>query len=301
MLKRKIVSPAILAALSLLLAASTSAQNAQLQSQDHSARAAGREGSSEGKSQAKGQASPAATQTCSYQFTSGSGQTYLQFCVSVNGNIVQFQSPAGVEQLNQDGAHEGYGICDEAPNTGYYDYANADSGNWNAPALISKTASMVKIERTTTDGAWTLTQTITSSAGPNPYAKIVMQLKNNSSLDKIISLYRYADPVPDAAAMEDNFAENYDGDNNGAWGYAALTSDTPYGLMLQKLGDPTPAPITLYDSEGFAYAGDLGPTNPCFIHASSTIQDGLGSTMMFYVMTLGKEKSVTVTDRYISF
>ncbi len=301
MLKRKILSPAILAAFTLLFAASASAQNAQLQSQDHSARAAGREGSAAGKSQAENHASPDATQTCSYQFTSGSGQTYLQFCVSVNGNIVQFQSPAGVEQLDQGGAHEGYGICDQTPNTGYYDYAYADSGNWGAPVKLSQTATSVKIERTTSDGLWTLTQTITSSAGPNPYAKIVMELKNNSSVNKIIYLYRYADPVPDAAAMEDNFAENYDGDNNGAWGYAALTSDTPYGLMLQKLGNPTPAPITLYEADAFAYAGDLGPTNPCFIHASPTIRDGLGSAMMLYAMTLAKEKSVTVTDRYISF
>jgi hypothetical protein len=46
-------------------------------------------------------AMPDATESCSYKFTSGSGATYMNYCITVNGNFVNFQSPAGVEMLDQ--------------------------------------------------------------------------------------------------------------------------------------------------------------------------------------------------------
>ncbi len=108
--------------------------------------------------------------------------------MTVNGNIAEFQSPSGVEQLSPGGsaAFEGYGICDVTnATTQYWDYAgDADSGNWNAPTTVTHTATMVKIERTTSDGAWTLTQTISIVPGTNPYAKMIMALKNNSAVTK---------------------------------------------------------------------------------------------------------------------
>ncbi len=119
--------------------------------------------------------SPDATETCTYKFTSGTGITYLQFCVSVNGNIVEFQNPSGVEQFSPNGSapYEGYGICDITnSDTQYYDYAYTDSGNWNASTKVTSTATSVKIERTTSDGAWTLTQTITSARAPTPTPRL---------------------------------------------------------------------------------------------------------------------------------
>jgi hypothetical protein len=36
----------------------------------------------------------------------------LQFCVTVNGNITEFQSPVGFEHIREGSFGEGYGICD---------------------------------------------------------------------------------------------------------------------------------------------------------------------------------------------
>ena len=251
--------------------------------------------------------SPDATESCTYQFTSGSGNTYLQFCVTVNGNIVEFQSPSGVEQLTPQGAapFEGYGICDDNTSVGYYDYAYSDSGNWGSPTTVSHNGTSVKIERTTSDGLWTLTQTINMVAGSNPYAKVVMALKNNSGLTKSAQLIRYANVIPDNSGSTADYVENYDGTLDSAWGYLGengTANGGPYGLIIQEFGNPTPTSLS-YGREGFAINTTLGPS-PCDPAADwiGTITNSVGSTIYWYsFVDLGKEKTATVTERYMSF
>jgi hypothetical protein len=144
-----------------LFATSSEAQNAsiQLPSEAYGAKAATGEGLPVVKTQERPKSegvSADVTDTCTYTFTSGSGTTFLKFCVTVNGNIVQFQSPAGVEQIFQGGTGlEGYGICDATnANTQYYDYADMASGNWNNPTTVTHTSEEVKIERTQYNGGW---------------------------------------------------------------------------------------------------------------------------------------------------
>ena len=294
----------------MFFAVSTPAQNQALQlpSQVHAPKAASGDESAAAKPRGLPKndgVSPDATRTCTYTFTSGSGTTYLKFCVTVNGNLTEFQSPTGVEQLDQDGGNEGYGICDATnDNTEYYDYAYLDSRNWAAPTTLSHTATEVKIERTTSDGAWTLTQTITKVAGDNPYAKIVMALKNNSATTKSVALLRYASPFPDNAASSGNFKEYYDGGQDGAWGYTPIgsTSGADHnGLMIQNVGNPTPA-SALFGREGFARDTEAGP-GPCNASEGmeSPVLNALGSAVYYYILTINKEQRVTVTDRYISF
>jgi hypothetical protein len=302
------ISLACLAAFALF-AVSTPAQNQALQlpSQAHAAKAASGDESPAAKPQGLPKndgASPDATNTCTSTFTSGSGTTYLKFCVTVNGNITQFESPAGIEQISQGGSFEGYGICDAVTNFGYYDYAYEDSGNWAAPTTVSHTATEVKIERTTSDGAWTLTQTITSVAGTNPYAKVAMALKNNSDATKPVALLRYAAPFPDNANSTGTYAEYYDGTQDSAWGYTPIGSTSGaghYGLMIQNVGNPAPA-SALFGREGFAQATLAGPSpcNPSAYMASPVLND-LGSVVYYYILTLNKNQTVTVTDRYLSF
>jgi hypothetical protein len=101
------------------------------------------------------------TETCSYNFSvPGKLNSFLSFCVTVNGNIASIQSPSGFDQVAQGGVGEGYGVCDISTGISYYDWSYVDSGTWGAPVLLSSTAAEVKIARTTTDGLWTLTQTI---------------------------------------------------------------------------------------------------------------------------------------------
>jgi len=254
--------------------------------------------------QQKATVSPLATESCSYQYTSGSGSTYLQFCVSANGNIVEFQSPAGVEQISPQGspAYEGYGICDDT--TSYYDYAYGDSGNWNAPVRVSFSTTAVKIARTTSDGLWTLTQTFTSIPGTNPYAKVTMALKNNSGIAKWAQLVRFANAVPDSSGNTGHYVENYDGTLNSAFGWLGENGSAdggPHGLLLQAMGNPAPGTVSV-NREGFAINTLQGP-DPCHPGANwiGQITSSVGSLVYWYGIPLNKFQTVTVTEKYVSY
>ena len=141
--------------------------------------------------------SPLATTTCSYTFASGSNNSYLSYCVTANGNIPQITTPFGHSHLGSGG--EGYGICNESPATEYHDYATGDSGNWASARVVSKTSTSVKIARFISDGNWTLTQTITQVANTSSIT-IVMALKNNQAVSRVVYLVCYADVNGDSQA-----------------------------------------------------------------------------------------------------
>jgi hypothetical protein len=198
------------------------------------------------------QAQPATT-SCSFNFTSGSNNTYLVYCVSQNGNVFYVTTPAG---HTHNSLYEGYGLCDANVPAVYYDYGfSGDSGNWNAPSVVSANATTVKISRTTSDGLSTLTQTITQMAS-NSSVKIVMTLRNNTASTREAYILRYNYLSPDG----DIFA-NYDGTQNTA--FAWNSSPNPanlvpsYGLVLQNVGN---SPFPQWG--GFAQNTALGP-NPC--------------------------------------
>ncbi len=281
----------------------------QLPTKSHVSAAAGADMSAANELATKlrqGGAVPLATETCSYQFTSGSGNTYLQFCSTVNGNIVQFTNPAGVEQLTPQGAAplEGYGICDATEGVEYYDYAYIDSGNWNATTLVSHSSTSVKFERTTSDGLWTLTQTITQESGNRPAAQIAMAIKNNSGITKTAELVRYANAIPDNSGSTGVYVENYDGTLNSAFGWLGengTANGGPYGLMLEAYGNPTPTSVS-YAREGFAIDTFDGP-DPCNSGANwvGLITNNDGSLVYWYALTLAKDKTATVTERYTAY
>ena len=254
--------------------------------------------------------SPDATSTCAYTFTSGSGATYLQFCVTVNGNIVEFQSPAGVEQIRQGAYSEGYGICDFNRSTAYYDFADdGDSGNWDAPVLVSHNATSVKIARTTSDGVWTLTQTISMVAGTNPFAKIVMAIRNNvpsiAGGGEGIYLMRWADADPDHADPshgDDGYLENFDRTLDAAWGYVPLfdaaSGNDYYGLRIENVGNSTPASVNVLRN-GLTMGSSLAPDvcNP----ANSAEQNVDGSIGYLYLLVVNEKQTATMSSRYVSF
>jgi hypothetical protein len=246
---------------------------------------------------------PQATTTCAYTFTSGSGFDYLQYCVTVNGNIVEFQSPQGIESMQASPTTgEGYGVCDMTNNnTAYYDWAGSDSGNWGAPTLVKQTATEVVIARTTSDGLWTLTQTITQNAGQQPFARVQMQIKNNSNTSKQVLLMRWA-----AVGALNGFSNNQDdldSTTNSVWGSfpANLGFETPTGggLMLQNLGA---APdVEFY--QGFPLNTYLGP-NPCapVVNWKGPLTGTDGSILMVYaIQNIVKAKPLTFAMKYVAF
>lgn len=244
------------------------------------------------------------TETCSYKFTvPGALNSFLSFCVTANGNVASLQSPtSNFDQIAQGGVGEGYGVCDLSTGVSYFDWAYTDSGTWSAPVLLSSSASAVKIARTTTDGLWTLTQTIAKQAGAQPYVKITMQLKNNTAITKDAYLVRYADIDPAAAPFTDtNFLESFDSSQYAAWGYGALNNsvgDASLGVMLAEIGQPN----VPYGFEGIAQNTSAAP-NPCnpggnYAGYQASVD---GSVELFWILELAAQKTGTVNAKYEPF
>lgn len=235
-------------------------------------------------------ASVAATSTCSYTFTSGGTATlkYLQYCVTVNGNITEFQSPAGAEHIRVGTIGDGYALCDfTAGQVGYHDYADygdTDTGpGWAAPVLLSQSATVVKIARTTADGRWTLTQTFTQSAA-DASVKVAMAITNNTAISRTIWLTRFTDIDADNTA-----ANIMDGTAEQVFGYN--TSETGYGLQISLA-----APNT-FSNDGLAINQ---VDNACAIGAGYTgLLNGVdGIAYSFHYIIVPAHGTKTVTLKY---
>ena len=233
-----------------------------------------------------------ATSTCAFTFTTGANDSFLKYCVTTNGNITQLETPSGKEHIAVGAFGEGYGFCDLSSSVRYFDYADfGDSGNWGAATLVSQDAKSVRIARTTTDGLWTLTQTITQIPGISPSVRIAMTVKNNSGAAKGLFFMRYADV--DAGGQVQN---NLDGTLKSAFGWNSDVSSNPAGLVLQNAGrfpaDSSPG--------GFTQTVPSGP-DPCGFAAhmaSGTQIANDGSVVFLYALNFSKGASKTVTVSY---
>ena len=242
---------------------------------------------------AKSGHSPDDSTTCAFNFTSGSNNTFLNFCVTGNGNVVVLETPQGVPQVSFSEG-EGYGVCDLNTNVAYSDYGDFNtngSGNWGPATVVSHSGTSVKIARTSTDGIWTLTQVITQVSGNTPNVKIAMSLKNNTGIERAAFLMRYADV--DADATEQN---NLDATFNTAMAYNSILGNggggAPFGLTLQNIGN------TRFPFDAFAQ-NTFEPPDPCNPFASiagPTVADG--SIVQLYFLDLAKAGSGTVTVAY---
>jgi hypothetical protein len=247
--------------------------------------------------------SPSATATCSFTFTSGANDNFLQYCVTANGNIAQFETPQGFEHIAHGVVGEGYGVCDVSSNTEYFDYSFfGDSPNWLAPTVVNQTPTSVKIARITADGVWTLTQTFTQMAGTSPFVKVEMALKNNTAVDRTIFLMRFADVEPDHS-----FSPDLGATSNSAFVWDQTTaanvgSRNNFGLLLQGLPIPQQQFPDL-GPQGFVEADTFvtppAPCNPYLNFASgSQSENAFGTIVMIYSLGVPKKKSKSVTVNY---
>lgn len=228
-----------------------------------------------------------ATLACSYFFISGNNNTYLNYCVTANGNIAQLQTPLGENYFSMG---EGYGLCNESPAVEYYDYAYEDSGNWNSATLVSQTATSVQIARTTNDGNWTLTQTITQVAATSSI-KIAMKLKNNTSTSRVAYLIRYSALSPRGGGQLYFSATQ---NSSFTWWAQVGQPGQLFGLMLQTVGTPPSS-----YSNGFAQNTFDGPNACAFaFNSPGGAFQGVGSSLMAYVVSVPANKSKTFTVSY---
>jgi len=242
----------------------------------------------------------ASTAACSFTFTSGANDTFVKYCVTANGNITQLEMPQFHEHLAAGVFGEGYGICDLTNGTEYFDYAAfGDSANWGPAALVTQSATLAKIVRTTSDGAWTLTQNITMVPGTSPTVKVAMALRNNTTDDRTAFLMRYADI--DANTI---FINSLGATSNGAFGwdptaFPGVGTRGHFGVTLQADALPQQHAPDL-GPQGFTQSGPGGPS-PCnpyaFMFAGlQTAADG--SVVTIYELGVPTKTAKTVTVHY---
>jgi len=236
-----------------------------------------------------------ATSACQSTFTSGSSLTYFQFCTTINGNVTEYQTPAGFEHIHEGAVMEGYSICDFNTLTEYYDYADGgDSGNWQ-PSVISQPGGPgtfpLKITRTTSDGVFSLIQTFTRTTNV-PTVNFTMKLTNLTSGSKDYALVRFADL--DTNNGENGLQDEFDFDHDSAWGYNP--GFNTYGVSLFAV----PSNTTRFS---FIQNTPVGP-DPCSPVAnlpSTTPYFGDGSVGYDWNGTLKAHKSITVNGGYRHF
>ena len=237
------------------------------------------------------------TTACSFNYSSGAGENSTAYCLTVNGNIVQFASPAGYELINAGIVDEGYGVCDLndagnfADDVAYFDYAHKDSANWNATVVSAPNATTRKFVRTTADGIWQLTQTIKqikSNASSAGSIKITMALKNLSGTARPARVIRAADVDAD-----DYLNNTFVADHNSASG--AIFGG--YGLMLIT------NTLSAINHAGFVQGVFAGP-DPCNYGVNLSNQPfvGDGSIMHLYyfpIVNPGATRTVVMTYKPI--
>jgi hypothetical protein len=152
--------------------------------------------------------SSAATTTCQSTFTSGSGLKQLSYCVTANGNILNFTAPQGfLQEFNR----EGYGICDftTAPEVSYTDEASNDTGNWLNPTISQPNGPNtfpLTITRMTADGIWKLKQSFSQSPVDRS-VKVVMSFTNLTVVARSAFVLRYMDVDADGGSGGDIFVQ----------------------------------------------------------------------------------------------
>jgi hypothetical protein len=219
--------------------------------------------------------------TCAFTYSSGPLATFTRYCLSANGNIVQFDSPSGFEYMNHANLVEGYSICDVTPNVAYFDYASTDSGNWGATTVTVINSSTREFVRTTGDGVWQLTQTIkqgkATAKGPGTVT-ITMALQNLSAISRNVTLLRIANVDNGPVATNDQFVSSFNsafGSEPGAsWGLGLTTNTFSFahnGAVFNVPGGPDPCHyVTHIVNAAFVGDGSLGHVYAIAVPAGAT-------------------------------
>jgi hypothetical protein len=239
------------------------------------------------------QVSQYATTSCQSTFTSGTGNSYLSFCVTENGNVSTLESPKTFNQIYL-GA-EGYGICDVTNGNSetfprYYDWGRyGDSASWLSSSITQPhgpNTFPLTITRSTSDGGITLIQTFSQNK-TTPSVKISMTLKNNSAIPRDLWLVRFVDIDADGTSAGDYFDYN----QYSSWGtqFGAFG----HGLMMHAGASPLL-------SQGNIVAA--GAQDPCGPNIQQTPYSGDGAAWhQWYFAPLAAQSSQKLTIEYRPF
>lgn len=222
----------------------------------------------------------AATTACASTYTSGVGAGFMSWCLTANGNITKFESPAGQEHIDVGGEAEGYAICVGDRSTSLaYDTALAESGFGPATLELPNGPGRfpARVTRDTSDGRLRLRQiffqttynkvvgirmivtSLTNVAMPNVYVTRYVDTDNNNDFGD-----ERADVTLDSAISNEDVA-----------GHALILGprsytvphrpevSTPAPVALNQCGSPSPvATPTPSGDSGLFLTFDLGPFDP---------------------------------------
>jgi hypothetical protein len=199
---------------------------------------------------------PPSTIDCFATFTSGSGPTAFNFCVTANGNVLRLEAPAGVEHIRIGTFMEGYAICDHTLHLRYWDLGGfVPNGDFQAPTIVQPNGPNtlpLTITRTTWDFIYTLKQ-IFSRSPQERSVSVSMTLTNNDLTftgPRSVSLWRGADfdvdgntqnfggATKDSAFAWNNVAGLSPGGHGGALSSLSLTVPHTAGVTPFGQGDP---------------------------------------------------------------
>ena len=184
-------------------------------------------------------APPPVSTECAHTF----GHEEFAWCVSENGNLVALTSPAGAEHIRVGNVSEGYVVC--APDAdSYYDVGTSSAG-WEQAILVEAVGpSNVAIERTTTDGRFTLRQDVIGNSRERSIT-VVMTLTNLLGDATGVQILRHADVDVDNTFADDVFDKSAD----ATWArqvhaltLTAVDGDVPHQTHISA--DPAPRTCT---------------------------------------------------------
>ena len=228
---------------------------------------------------------------CAYQFSSGSGRTFTQYCLTENGNIVQFSNPGNIQFFSNSNVtstvSEGYGLCDFNAPEPYFDYASNSRG-WGSTVASRLDAKTMEFVRKTQDGQWELTQKLTQvDASPTSPGslQVFMTLRNLSGEERNVILVRHANVNVNRTNTDDRFYAT----RNFAYGAEPGLS---FGLGLTTNTFD-------FNAGGLTQNVPFGP-NPCAPTENANFDQfaGDGSIGMVYSMTIPAGTSQTVQMTY---
>ena len=244
-------------------------------------------------------------------FTNGSGDGFVQVCITERGNISRFESPQGVVHIT---GREGYlltsyvetGDPDHPQRVVHgFDAGTAEAG-WTVPIVSQPNGAgtlPLIVNRTSMDGAMQLTQTFTLNVAERG-VDITMDVKNLSSVAHVlVTLDRYFDGDMNGSAGGDI----YDQSRVAVWGHEKAIPNGASFETLALSGAPSSSVFYFVGVETFAdwnpngskfqtARGNAGPIQP-----TPTVAGDLVGRLVIAMTTLAPGQTKSTTVRYRRF
>jgi hypothetical protein len=131
----------------------------------------------------------------------------MRWCVTINGNLKNFESPAGVDHIRD---IEGYALC-SLVGTAFDGGSAGDGGFAGNGIVLAQSSSSITIQRDTADGRLRLVQKFTRDTSENDVTITATVTNRTGAEINAIQLSRYADFDIDTTSDADVFEDSLDG------------------------------------------------------------------------------------------